>query len=183
MRFNRSFPTAGMPLRALLEVLPVVARGPLSLVPQRAHSMMLCVALNHVLAPELRAAELDFLAQRSLAIHIPELNTRFCITLTGTRLVPANPRCADLTLRGGLREFLELALREEDPDSLFFQRRLHLDGDVELGLALKNFLDAIEIDQARLPAMLRPLAMRARAAALRALGYGARSAIPGEPYQ
>jgi predicted lipid carrier protein YhbT len=183
MRFNRSSPTAGMPLRALLEVLPVVARGPLSLVPQRAHSMLLCAALNHVLAPELRAAELDFLAQRSLAIHIPELNTRFCITLTGTRLAPATARCADLTLRGGWREFLALALREEDPDSLFFQRRLHLDGDVELGLALKNFIDALEIDHSRLPAVLRPLAMRARAVAARALGYGAHSAIPGEPYQ
>jgi len=183
MPFDRPFDNAGMPLRALLDVLPVVARGPLSLLPQRAHSMMLCATLNRLLAPELRAAELDFLTQRSLAIHIPELNTRFCITLAGARLVPATARCADLTLRGGLREFLELALREEDPDSLFFQRRLHLDGDVELGLALKNFLDALEIDQSRLPTMLRPLAMRARKAALRALGYGARSAIPGEPYQ
>jgi hypothetical protein len=35
-----------------------------------------------------------------------------------------------------------LALRREDPDTLFFTRRLVLEGDTELGLALKNALDA-----------------------------------------
>ena len=33
-------------------------------------------------------------------------------------------------------------LRLEDPDTLFFSRRLVIEGDTELGLALKNALDA-----------------------------------------
>lgn len=46
-------------------------------------------------------------------------------------------------LRAKLDDFLALALRREDPDSLFFTRRLVVEGDTETGLALKNALDAL----------------------------------------
>ncbi len=46
-------------------------------------------------------------------------------------------------MRATLRDYAALALRREDPDSLFFTRRLVLEGDTELGLALKNALDAL----------------------------------------
>ena len=38
-----------------------------------------------------------------------------------------------------------LARRLEDPDTLFFSRRLSMEGDTELGLLVKNTLDAIEL--------------------------------------
>lgn len=38
-----------------------------------------------------------------------------------------------------------LAMRKEDPDTLFFSRRLSMQGDTELGLLLKNTLDALEL--------------------------------------
>jgi predicted lipid carrier protein YhbT len=37
-----------------------------------------------------------------------------------------------------------LAARKEDPDTLFFSRRLVMEGDTELGLLIKNTLDAID---------------------------------------
>ena len=41
-------------------------------------------------------------------------------------------------------EFIdELERGEEDPDRLFFERALVMEGDTELGLVLKNTLDAI----------------------------------------
>jgi predicted lipid carrier protein YhbT len=49
----------------------------------------------------------------------------------------------DVTVRASLADYLALALRREDPDTLFFTRRLVLEGDTELGLALKNALDAL----------------------------------------
>jgi len=49
----------------------------------------------------------------------------------------------DVTIRASLRDYLALALRREDPDTLFFTRRLVVEGDTELGLALKNALDAL----------------------------------------
>jgi predicted lipid carrier protein YhbT len=38
-----------------------------------------------------------------------------------------------------------MARREEDPDTLFFSRRLIMEGDTELGLVVKNTLDALEL--------------------------------------
>ncbi|PJC12345.1 MAG: sterol-binding protein, partial [Comamonadaceae bacterium CG_4_9_14_0_8_um_filter_60_18] len=38
-----------------------------------------------------------------------------------------------------------LARRQEDPDTLFFNRRLAMEGDTELGLLVKNTIDAIEL--------------------------------------
>ncbi len=35
-------------------------------------------------------------------------------------------------------------MRKEDSDTLFFNRRLVVEGDTELGLVAKNTLDAIE---------------------------------------
>ena len=38
-----------------------------------------------------------------------------------------------------------LGMRKEDPDTLFFSRRLVVEGDTELGLIAKNTLDAVEL--------------------------------------
>lgn len=50
----------------------------------------------------------------------------------------------EATIRGSLSAFRTLAERRQDPDQLFFQRRLVIEGDTELGLALKNLLDGLE---------------------------------------
>jgi len=58
---------------------------------------------------------------------------------------PAPPGgAADLALTASARDFLALALREEDPDTLFFSRRLLMEGDTELGLLVKNTLDGAD---------------------------------------
>ena len=49
----------------------------------------------------------------------------------------------DVTVRASLGDYLALALRREDPDTLFFTRRLVIEGDTELGLEIKNALDAL----------------------------------------
>jgi len=64
------------------------------------------------------------------------------ITLDAIGLRPAFGR-PDVTIRASLADYAALALRREDPDTLFFTRRLAIEGDTELGLALKNALDAL----------------------------------------
>lgn len=51
---------------------------------------------------------------------------------------------ADLTISAAAHDLVLLARREEDPDTLFFSRRLSIEGDTELGLLLKNTMDAID---------------------------------------
>jgi predicted lipid carrier protein YhbT len=71
------------------------------------------------------------------------LGVTLILTLESQRLILCREK-GEATIRGGWREFLCLATRREDPDSLFFQRRLIIEGDTELGLTLKNLLDGCE---------------------------------------
>ena len=64
----------------------------------------------------------------------------------------------DVVICGDVYAFLVLMTRQEDPDSLFFRRRLQLTGDTELGLHLKNFLDALDPDE--LPVWIQRLMPR-----------------------
>lgn len=63
-------------------------------------------------------------------------------TLDAIGLRPAFGK-ADVTMRASVADYMALAVRREDPDTLFFTRRLVLEGDTALGLEIKNALDAL----------------------------------------
>lgn len=118
---------------------------PLRLVPTGLHSRTLARILNEVMKESLADGELDFLDGRRVAIEIDDLGVRYRLGLRDGRIRGFGEEApADAAIAGGVREFLLLAARREDADTLFFQRRLRMSGDTELGLYLKNFLDAFE---------------------------------------
>ena len=53
----------------------------------------------------------------------------------------------DLQFAAPLAAYLQMVSRQEDPDTLFFNRTLSIEGDTELGLRVKNMLDALEWPQ------------------------------------
>ncbi|MNC75747.1 SCP-2 sterol transfer family protein [compost metagenome] len=53
---------------------------------------------------------------------------------------------ADVSFSGEANDLILIAARKQDPDTLFFQRRLQIEGDTELGLYVKNLMDAIDLD-------------------------------------
>lgn len=118
---------------------------PLRLVPSAVHSRALAVLLNQVMKEALTDGELDFLEGRRVGIEIDDMGIQYRLGVEGRRVQGfGNGSPPDAAVAGGLREFLLLAARREDADTLFFQRRLRMSGDTELGLYLKNFLDAFE---------------------------------------
>ncbi len=117
------------------------------LLPGRLHSRGLALILNRVLSDSLAAGDLDFLQNRVLQIEVMDLALDYRLTLVNGRLAAAPAASApDVRFGGKAREFLLLALNKEDPDTLFFQRRLQLEGDTELGLEIKNLLYSLEDD-------------------------------------
>lgn len=118
---------------------------PLRLMPVAAHSQALAAALNRVLKEAIEQGELAFLQGRCVAIEIEDIGARYRLGLENGRIrgygADAQPQA---TIAGGLKEFLLLAGRREDADTLFFARRLRMSGNTDLGLYLKNFLDAFE---------------------------------------
>ncbi len=84
---------------------------------------------------------------RYLQVEVMDASIQFTLCFDGGRLLAAGTgKSPDLIFRGNVYDFLLLASRKEDSDTLFFQRRLKIEGDTEMGLAIKNFLDAIEIE-------------------------------------
>jgi predicted lipid carrier protein YhbT len=108
--------------------------------------------LNRVFATEIKTGDLNFLQGRVLAISIRDAGINFHLTFSpqGFRSI-STTRIPHLTISGNLYDFMLLATRREDPDTLFFNRRLSLDGNAELGLYVKNFLDALEWEPSQLP--------------------------------
>jgi predicted lipid carrier protein YhbT len=128
--------------------LPRPLALPLRVVPSIAHSRALVAALNKVFASALHDGELDFLEGQVMLVRVSDASLEFRITLSGNKLRVANSRRPhDLSIEGTVFDFMLLATRREDADTLFFNRRLKLGGSTELGLYVKNFLDALEIEE------------------------------------
>lgn len=80
---------------------------------------------------------------RSFAITVEDLGLRNCFTVKRGAFRPVwNGAPAELELGAKAAELLALMRQETDADTLFFQRRLRISGDTELGLIVKNWLDA-----------------------------------------
>jgi len=79
---------------------------------------------------------------RVLRLEIAGLGFGPQLTLDAIGLRPAFGR-PDVTVRASLADYAALALRREDADTLFFTRRLVMEGDTALGLELRNALDAL----------------------------------------
>ena len=75
------------------------------------------------------------------------------MTVENGRLVVSQQAEADVSFSGDANDLILIAARKEDPDTLFFQRRLRIEGDTELGLYVKNLMDAIELES--MPTLLR----------------------------
>jgi O2-independent ubiquinone biosynthesis accessory factor UbiT len=134
--------------------LPWPLAAPLSLVPGIVHSTALTAVLNRVFGALAAAGELDFLRDRVLCIQVRDARTEYRLSLTARGFVPCRAgREPDLVIGGTLYDFVTLATRHEDSDTLFFNRRLVLEGDTALGLQLKNLLDGMEVPASVAPAL------------------------------
>lgn len=143
-------------------VLPAPMGALLARLPGYPGSLLLATALNAVLAPRLPGDTLRYLRDRRLRIHVRDARLTFDLTWTGAHFAPGRwGDSTDLTIAAAAHDFLKLARRQEDPDTLFFDRRLSMEGDTELGLVVKNALDALELPVFD-PRQLHPAAVLAR---------------------
>lgn len=144
-----------------LPALPGPLRRLIGRLPPLPHSAVLCLALNRLLAPQLPLDIAAALEGRRFALHETLSGAAFYFSVRGGRFRPAlaiDPD-PDLVLHAAAPDYWKLATRQEDPDTLFFTRRLKLEGETELGLLVKNTLDALEPFD---PAALLPARWRSR---------------------
>lgn len=131
--------------------LPFFLAKKVAWVPFRLQGLVLETALQQVFSEALRDGDLDFLENHSIRISIDDLNLSWYFSCQNQRIKVHKQSQASTTIRGKLVEFIRLVARHEDPDTLFFQRRLIIEGNTEVGLEMKNLLDSLDPDCLPLP--------------------------------
>jgi predicted lipid carrier protein YhbT len=151
----------GMKAEELLSKLPPMPQGLRRLVarlPWQPPSLALALGLQRLLWPKLDEGQRGELARSVVEVQVTDLGLRCRVWIApraGFEVAPAAmaPR---VCIRARSADYLRLLRGQEDPDRLFFERALVIEGDTEYALLLKNTLDAdgpLQLDAA---ALLRP---------------------------
>ncbi|HAY41022.1 MAG TPA: sterol-binding protein [Gammaproteobacteria bacterium] len=120
---------------------------PFALIPQTVNSKIFTAMFNQVFSRSLEDDDLCFLEGRFLTIEVLDIGLSFSVGLKSNSLVAGNKHTStDLTISANSCDFLSMIARKKDPDTLFFQRKIKMQGSTELGIYVKNFLDAFDVD-------------------------------------
>ena len=115
--------------------------------PQWPHALALVGGLNAALKMKLLPESvLALLEDKLFRVRVLDTGGEAVYTYRDGLLRPVlrPDREPDLAFAANLSAYLQLLVRQEDPDTLFFNRELEITGNTELGLIVKNMLDAIE---------------------------------------
>lgn len=133
-----------------------ILRSPVHLLPLSVQKKALLEGLKTVFKEALEDGDFEFLEDKWLKVEVKDMQLSWFISYENERLVVADkPVEEDVAFRGNLNDLVLIAGRKEDPDTLFFQRRLSIEGDTELGLEVKNLMDSVDLES--LPKPLQSL--------------------------
>lgn len=128
-------------------LFPPMLSFPFKLLPSKIHSKILVIFLNRLLVEQISEGDLDFLKDKTLCVKITDMGFSYHISLLNNTLITVDSSAKnDIEIQACVYDFLQLAARQQDPDTLVFQRRLVMQGDTELGLEIKNFLDGLDLE-------------------------------------
>lgn len=143
-RLHERFPIPP-PHRVLKSLNPLLAK-PLHLMPFGLQKRAMEALIQDAFGTAIARGKFDFLKGRWLGIEITDVGLRWYITqTTHGPVVVNNSMRPDVSIRGDLHTMVMLANQTADADTLFFQRKLKVEGDTELGLAVKNLMFGTEI--------------------------------------
>lgn len=109
--------------------------------------------LNYLFREQLQDDEFYFLEGQELGLEVRDLGIQVAFTCQNEKLIVLPAQQPDAWIRGDTTDFLKMASQEVDPDTLFFQRRLVIEGNTELSLAIKNLMDGV--DWSEMPALFQ----------------------------
>jgi len=125
--------------------IPAMLSKILTRLPAKPPAFVLVGALNQLIRRDILPADMSLLAGRRFEVRILDagMSLRLGATDSGFCVDTSNLE-PDLRFSAQAADFARMMLREEDPDTLFFNRKLMIEGDTELGLIVKNLLDSVD---------------------------------------
>lgn len=136
----------------ILKKIPSLMMLPVNLVPFPLQGFCLERVLGNIFKEQIEDGDVDFLHNNVLLIHMQDIGLKWFISFDGVGFKLLNEvEDPAVIIQGKVNEFILLSSRRVDPDTLFFQRRLEITGDTELGLQVKNLLDSVDEDKIPMP--------------------------------
>lgn len=139
----------------LLQQLAIVGINIGNKVPISFRNQLLSPLLN-IIYRSIEPETLEQIKDKSIALDIIDLNNIFHFKVRNgyIELLHSN-HSPSVTFRGSTHAFLSLLMQKEDPDTLFFSRKLTILGNTEVGLEVKSIFDNIDLNDA--PLLLKKL--------------------------
>ena len=140
-----------------LPFVPPLVRRLLLRLPVYPPSLLVAQALNHMWWPLVDGQTRQALRGRVVEVLVDDVGVTCRLIADESGLRPASPnQPAALRLRANAPVYWRLLQGLDDPDTLFFDRLMVMEGDTEFGLLLKNTLDAVGPPQWSLKRATRP---------------------------
>ena len=115
-------------------------------VPDVVKTKLFIRIFNHLARGQTLVERLRELDNRTISLHISDIPCTVRLRILNGRLRAAGTFPTDVSISGDLEGFTQLASLQEDPDTLFFQRVLRIDGETDTGVHIKNIIDALDYD-------------------------------------
>jgi len=139
-------------------VIPAALGLAVSRMPSYPGSFLFASVINPIIRDHITEEMQAMLAGKLLRLSVTDMGLHFNFLWTNGGFVAGwHVDAPDLVISASAHDFVLLASRREDPDTLFFSRRLVMEGDTELGVLLKNTVDALELD---VPALVKAAPVR-----------------------
>lgn len=141
---------------------PAPLAAVVSHLPTLPPSFVLARILNLALRRSIARQDFLPLHGKRIAIRVSDVGVACHFTVGDDGFqATADTEQPDLAIAATAYDFYLLASRQEDPDALFFSRRLLVEGNTELGLIAKNTLDGLDLPE-WMQALLSPGSLLAR---------------------
>lgn len=115
--------------------------------PGRLLAIVFAEVFNRAMRGQGLTRRLHELDGKHIRLRTKELPWPLDLCVEGGTLRAADSGTAmNITIRSSLEDLRRLAMRSEDADTLFFERRLCIEGETQTGLLIKNMLDALDWD-------------------------------------
>lgn len=117
--------------------------------PELIQQRVIQKLMSDALKTTIEDGDFDCLIDRKVKINVVDADYQFCLGLNARKelQVSTNPLSnlePDTEIKLDSDAIIKILTKQVDPDTLFFQRRLMILGDMDLGHEVKNTLDAIE---------------------------------------
>ena len=123
------------------------------IMPSKMENYFVLHQVKRLSQPFMDDGEIDFLDEKIAEVEIRDIEAKWYFTKIGQQLVMLDLEKSqsispvpDVIFSASVDALVLMASQKVDPDTLFFNRKLRITGDTELGLEIKNLFDQFDLE-------------------------------------